>query len=1271
MAFGPQTFPQNVGKPVPIPFTVLDPTTTYTLRVDNKGVTSGTIKVNGVVVVAPKDFGKNVTLITKSVTLLATNQVTVEFDSTQTASLVLQIIGVDNVPPTITTTATPSRNAAGWNNSNVTVTFSCFDKTSGVASCSAPVTITTEGANQVVTGRATDKAGNTATASVTVNLDKMLPSISPSSNPPPNAAGWNNSDIAVGFTCSDALSGIDVCPTPVMVTTETAGQMISGTARDKAGNSATASTTVKLDKTPPLVTITSPGNGTTVTTPGLTVNGTVSDALSGVAGVSCNGTPGVITSGAYSCTLTLTAGANAITVRASDVAGNSTTATVNINFILGPTLHITSPTNLSFLNTSPITVNGTVSDPAATLTVNGIPTPQSAGSFSVSVPLLEGNNTITGVATNGAGNVGTASIQVTLDTTPPRVTIDSPIDGFVVTDSSVTVTGKINDTVVGTVNPGQATVAVNSLLAQVANRGFVAAGIPLALGDNTIRAVGRDQAGNSATAAITVRRIEATQPRIVLVSGNNQTGVIGSELTTPLVAQVLDATGTPVANQTVIFNVTQNNGTVRTVSGQATTLTVPADTQGKAQVFWTLGMRSGPGNMVEATAAGFTGVAVFTATGSPTSAARINMDAGSDQTGAVGQLLPHPFIAVVTDAAFNRVPNVPVTFTVKQGNGGFNAQASITSNTDSDGRAAAILTLGSQDGIENNVVEASFPGNLGFPAAFTSSGRIPGDPAATRITGVVLDNSNAPVPGVTIRAFLNNAAAQVSLGLPPNISVQADAQGQFTIQPAPVGFVKLIADGSTAQRPGTWPNLEYELVTVAGQNNPLGLPIYLLPLDTAHGLCVTPTTGGTLTLPLVPGFSLTVQPGSAIFPGGSRTGCVSVTTVHPDKIPMPPGFGQQPRFIVTIQPAGTVFSPPAAITIPNAEGLASRTVTEMYSFDHDLGTFVSIGTGTVSGDGTVISSDLGVGVLKAGWLCGGNPSPTGSAGTCAVCQRCVGSLCVTDHVQDGMPCTQPPQIPGVCNSGRCCQAPSFSSLTITKNEPTDVLDYQNWKFIQSGDSLSSYAMTFNAVASNTDCLGGQINFVQYVSTTRTIIFKDDASSLELKTPNGQVALDLSDPYANQDSSVTSSNNSQTRSARDAPNQPVYALDTNNPCNRLQQDVSTIDIADHFTMYVVYDYPAGPRIVLGSAHWTWAVSAVNVNGTFAVQNKTMTIDIASGNPCSSSSSSNSCVITSGGSGSLPNTTLNTTGLTWMPTTNDPRDKAHTYVSCEVLPSLSKV
>jgi hypothetical protein len=136
---------------------------------------------------------------------------------------------------------------------------------------------------------------------------------------------------------------------------------------------------------------------------------------------------------------------------------------------------------------------------------------------------------------------------------------------------------------------------------------------------------------------------------------------------------------------------------------------------------------------------------------------------------------------------------------------------------------------------------------------------------------------------------------------------------------------------------------------------------------------------------------------------------------------MVPGFGQQPRFVVTIQPVGTMFNPPAAMTLPNVDGLAPRAVTEMYSYDHDLAAFVAIGSATVSDDGSVIKSDPGVGVLKAGWHCGGNPNTTGSAGTCPDCQKCDGANCVADASlnnstckDDGNKCTD-----DICKDGSC------------------------------------------------------------------------------------------------------------------------------------------------------------------------------------------------------------------------------------------------------------
>src|SRR5262249_20666229 len=202
------------------------------------------------------------------------------------------------------------------------------------------------------------------------------------------------------------------------------------------------------------------------------------------------------------------------------------------------------------------------------------------------------------------------------------------------------------------------------------------------------------------------------------------------------------------------------------------------------------------------------------------------------------------------DSGNNRLANVPVTFTIKQGGGSFGGQSSITVTSDSDGRVAATPTLGLQEGNANNLIEANFPSNQGFAASFMASGRAAGNPANTTLSGVVLDNSNVPIPGVTLRSVLKTQLTANSgiIGSAP--TAQTNAQGQFTITGTQVGAVKLLVDGSTATKPGSYPSLDYDMVTIAGQTNTVGMPIYLLPLSAANQLCVTASTGGgTLTIP--------------------------------------------------------------------------------------------------------------------------------------------------------------------------------------------------------------------------------------------------------------------------------------------------------------------------------------------------------------------------------------------------------------------------------------
>lgn len=654
------------------------------------------------------------------------------------------------------------------------------------------------------------------------------------------------------------------------------------------------------------------------------------------------------------------------------------------------TVTITSPAAFTVFGASPVEITGTVDSPLSEVQCYGFSMFSTGGTFSGEVPLREGNNTVTCLARDIAGHIGTASTTITLDTVAPSLTIQSPSNDSKVLTQPVAVTGMVNDITVGTVNDDHCHVTCNGVTAAVANRSFLIDSVPLAPGDNTITCTSMDRGGNTGTASVDVTLDTAPQPKIVLVSGSNQTGIISQDLPAPLVVQVQDGSGGPVAGKNVVFRVTENDGVLHAGGQSGNGVIVVTDASGMASASFTLGTRVGAGNhKVQATAVGFAGEALFVESALPGSPALIVLDNGNNQEGMVTQALPWPFVVVVVDEGNNRLEGIPVTFRVLEGGGSFAGQPDVTIDSDTDGRAQATLTLGPAVGMDNNLVEVTFFGNSGRPVTFVASGQVPGDPADTSVSGVVLDNQNEPIEGATLR--VEEAGLQV----------QSDAQGRFFIKPVPVGLVTLTADGSTVQRPGTWPRLQYELVTVAGQDNTLGMPVYLLPLDVPNGLFVDATHGGTLTFPQLPGFSLTVAPGSATFPNGSNSGTVSVTLVHNDKMPMPPGFGQQPRFIITIQPSNTEFHPPAPICIPNSDSLSPGEKAEMYSYDHDMGQFVSIGTGTVTTDGVSLCSDPGVGILKGGWHCGGNPSAAGTVADCPDCQSCDGSSCVPDPSLNG------------------------------------------------------------------------------------------------------------------------------------------------------------------------------------------------------------------------------------------------------------------------------
>ena len=858
------------------------------------------------------------------------------------------------------------------------------------ASCTTPPL---QNGAHTVSAQIRDRAGNEQVASKTFELvlDTEAPVVGITT--PEDGVAINTPAVAVNGTATDngSLASVSVNGVEAMqageqftatVALEEGFNRLLAVATDLAGNQGIASRGAILDTVPPQIELETPPPGQVVNGGVVRVAGRVLDAR-GVASVRVNNEDAALADGRFVAEVSLVEGSNLLTVVAADSAGNTREATTEVTRFSLPEVAITSPQDLAFIAATTVSVAGTVSEGVASVVVNGVPASLEGTTFqAVGVPLIEGGNTVTATATGPLGRVATATIHVVRDLTPPRVEIYRPAAGRVVHEPTVAVSGLVNDIVPGTVNATEATVTVNGVPAQVSNRSFFVPEVALLPGENTIQAVAVDESGNTADVEVTVRLEPPAGPRLRVIFGNHQTAAIGTTLPDPLVVEVLDAGGQPVVGQPVVFSLRGNNGVLE--DGRRWVVAV-TDAAGRAESHFTLGGRAGVANqVVEASATGFAGPAVFTASALPASPDSIVVDSGGLQVGIAGRSVPRPLIAAVIDSGHNRSEGVAVRFQVVKGAGHFpdGSQEKVVA-TDSDGRAIVTFTLDAEEGIGNNVVVARVDGlDEGPVATFVASGRAAGAPEDTSISGVVLDNTNRPIAGATLRVKQTLLTAET------------DEDGQFRIDGAPVGAVKLIVDGSTVDRPGSWPDLEYDLVTVPGRDNTVNMPIFLLPLDLGSGLFIDETHGGTLSLPDYPSFALEIAPGSVTFPGGGRSGQVSVTVVHNDKVPMVPNFGQQPRMIVTIQPAGARFEPPARLTLPNVEGLAAGEVTEMYSFDHDLGHFVSIGPATVSDDATRIVADPGVGIVKAGWHCGGNPSSTGATHDCPPCTFCNGSACV-------------------------------------------------------------------------------------------------------------------------------------------------------------------------------------------------------------------------------------------------------------------------------------
>lgn len=121
------------------------------------------------------------------------------------------------------------------------------------------------------------------------------------------------------------------------------------------------------------------------------------------------------------------------------------------------------------------------------------------GSFTAKVRLKTGNNTLAFLAVDSSGKESNkVTVSVSLDKTPPPLTLNSPPDGahYGANLKEIVVSGKTDP---------EATIIINDFQAIVSQDGSFSLSLPLNGGANKIRVVAKDIAGNQTTQEITVQ----------------------------------------------------------------------------------------------------------------------------------------------------------------------------------------------------------------------------------------------------------------------------------------------------------------------------------------------------------------------------------------------------------------------------------------------------------------------------------------------------------------------------------------------------------------------------------------------------------------------------------------------------------------------------------------------------------------------------------------------------------------------------------------------
>ncbi|MCX7955417.1 MAG: Ig-like domain-containing protein [Bacteroidales bacterium] len=339
---------------------------------------------------------------------------------------------------------------------------------------------------------------------------------------------------------------------------------------------------------PPLISITSPVNGSTHTTPNITVSGTASDNDGSVTLVQVKVNTGTWENATgttnWTKNVTLQSGTNVIYAKCQDNNGDwSQEVYVNVTYQSPnqlPVVNITSPINGSTTNTPNITVSGTASDNDGNVVlvqvkVNNGTWENAIGTtnWSKNVTLTSGTNIIYAKAQdNNGGWSQEVYISVVYNTPnlPPVVNITYPSNGTSVTSASINVTGTAQD------QDGSITIVQvklnNGNWENATGTTTWSKTLTLVPGTNVIYAKAQDNSGNwSQEAFVTITYTTQNLPPIIVITSPNNNAIVNT-LNIIVQGQAVDNDGTVSLVQVKVNNGNWENAVGTSTWSKAVTL---------------------------------------------------------------------------------------------------------------------------------------------------------------------------------------------------------------------------------------------------------------------------------------------------------------------------------------------------------------------------------------------------------------------------------------------------------------------------------------------------------------------------------------------------------------------------------------------------------------------------------------------------------------------------------------------------------------------------